>query len=276
MDFLCFQLVGMICSFVSVDDLLDVRLINKIFYREATRGLRCRHKPITFCLATQSELKSFFECMRARFEPDLNPFPFSSFRWSLNSERLKIFLKAIGEHIRQFELFQEPSYDSRGSRFRGLPQVSDHVKHNLEYTFLYARNIENLKVSTTFSLHLDIREMALLPSSFPRLRSIHIFFLTDRWSLLHLSPSTGLLRPPSQDSVPLLLFLVSRADNLDRVQVPTIFDLSPRYTISATRVIHERYHGRRLPTLSLYKSSIVQLCTLHQTLPTLRELSGTS
>jgi len=241
-----------ICSFVNSEkDLLNFRLVNRLFHREATKRQRSLQKPINFLL--EFKIKPFLRCVHTRFDPANNPFPFVAFRLNLDIsfEGLQDFLTRTGEHMRHLEICKLPN-----NRLTFGPNSNPaKVKQKLRMIFSSAPNLEHFQLSTLCSVHLEPDDIAALPASFPRLRSIHI-------------DNTCPTSSRSPTSVPLLSHLITRTQVLDCVHVSSIKESVHNEQINALRLIL-LHHGNHLPVISLNCSQI-----LPGSLPYLRDLTG--
>jgi len=232
--------VNLICSFASAENLVNLRLVNRLFYREATTQLRSRHKPI---FLDEINLRPFLECVQARLEPQNKTFPFGTikFRLSLSDENIELLMTEVGKHIRGLEILLDSEYEAsefamqreRTQAKQKLALILPKVYRNLEYIYIYV----------VLPVSLDPGDLKALPTHFPKLRNIGVGILLGDYK--------GIVRSSPQGLVPLLSYFISRSPVLDKVALPEITNFqSSNDSLNAIQVIGQ-HHQHHLPAIQL-------------------------
>jgi hypothetical protein len=118
-----FQIVDKICSSTTAAELLKLRLVNSLFYRQSTRRYsKINHKPV-FLGNKSSIVENFLRLMKTRFDPkEINLFPFSSYALDprQSASTIENFAAEVGQHVRRLHFTFTRPFSSNDKR------ISDH------------------------------------------------------------------------------------------------------------------------------------------------------
>jgi len=194
------QIVGEICSHAGVADLLNLRLVNHLFQKEATKSLWKVHKYIR--LASHTRILKLYNLMKKRRELKLVPFPFAAFdvELSLSPEILQQFSRRIGKYILRYSFQASDSW-----RWR---QTCTQIGGKVVMLIAHSRKLNEFHLDSTYEVYVSKRDLVNVAKYFPHLRVIGMK-----------SREHG-ARDPVGSAHPLIDVLVSRAWNLKEFKIP--------------------------------------------------------
>jgi len=187
------------------EDLLNLRLLNHVFQKEATKKLNILHNHIV--LKNEDDPEEFASCMKNRESLNLTPFPFSAVHvdLELDLEALDTFAKELGQHISRYRYSYQPIPSSQ-EHAGGESSVELGAK--VAVLLSHSDQLTELQLDSIRELRLSEQAQLCLPTSFPRLR---VF----RMSKSHFTVQLG--RPDA-----LIDILINRAPQLQNFALPVL------------------------------------------------------
>jgi len=166
-----FQIVRLICSFVdsTTTELGRLRLVNHLFYQEATKILRLR--PVL--IKSKSQVDGLLYITKIHKNLELTPFPFASFNLILefngpqkliDLESIESFVNEIGPHIRRLA-FQAIQYKAEDISVIGDTLVA---------LLCHTPELREIEIRRAAAFNFSAQQLLRIPLRFPNLRVIDI------------------------------------------------------------------------------------------------------
>jgi len=229
---------------VSTKDLLNLRLVNRLFQEEGSKALLAMHDLYSIYIRNEARMKKFLSLMKIRQEDlRLRPlFPFSSFRVRtyLDCGLMETFVRRSAGNIRRLDL------SNNANTYENVVTALSHSPRLVE-----------LKLISDGEEILSPEQLAKLPVTFHELRDLSLGYLK--------------LRDRGNELCPLFEVLLRRAPRLTKFRVPVVhrFPYAGCWYIPDRRILRllVETHSSKLPLLSFADT----ICIDPEQLPILTE-----